>query len=174
MTKTLLFLAKWTSFSKRSGQSCHFLATLATDFLAASSRSTAEVMGSPLLLRMFWASWTLVPRRWGLGGYEESLKWNWRWCPGKFPMSRNCAMPRSHEHNLIKLSFSFLGSRFSYLHIFRWQIYFFSFMVFVLFCLLFLPQIPGIKKMLPIFFLAFKKMQIMICKVLTRLWTKKN
>lgn len=67
MTETLLFIAKWTSSSKGSRQSYHFLATQATDFLAASSRSMAEVMGSPLLLRMFWASWTLVPRRWGVG-----------------------------------------------------------------------------------------------------------
>lgn len=32
-------------------------------------------------------------------------------------------------------------------------------MVFVLFCLLFLPQIPGITKMLPIFFLANHDLQ---------------
>lgn len=102
--RNITFYSKMDFFLQRVRTSYHFLATQATDFLAASSRSTAEVMGSPLLLRMFWASWTLVPRRWGVQG-EQSLKWNWRWCPGKFPKTGNCAMPRSHEHNLITTQF---------------------------------------------------------------------
>ncbi len=35
----------------------------ATAFLAASSRLSAAVMGRPLSLRIFLASWTLVPGR---------------------------------------------------------------------------------------------------------------
>lgn len=59
-------LSQWwgkCSSSQELRGSHHFFATLATAFLAASSRSTADVMGSPLFLRMFWASWTLVPSR---------------------------------------------------------------------------------------------------------------
>lgn len=51
MTELSLLMQKWPS-SLGPGHRHHFLATLATAFLAASSRSTAEVMGSPLLLRI--------------------------------------------------------------------------------------------------------------------------
>ena len=83
----------------------HFLATLATAFLAASSRSTAEVMGSPLLLRMFWASWTLVPgREWG--DVVQSLRWNWRWYPRKFHTTWSHEMPESPVHACMLSCFS--------------------------------------------------------------------
>ena len=70
--KTPLILSKVTTgmmpcetrtLSKRISASGYFLATLATAFFAASSRSFADVMGSPLSLRIRWASWTFVPEK---------------------------------------------------------------------------------------------------------------
>lgn len=60
----------------------YFLAMAATAFLAASSRSLAEVMGSPLSDRMRFASLTLVPEHgniriaktlWLMGIFKPSL-----------------------------------------------------------------------------------------------------
>lgn len=51
------------TLSMRTSSDCYFLATLATAFFAASSRSFADVMGSPLSFRIRWASWTFVPKK---------------------------------------------------------------------------------------------------------------
>ncbi len=53
---------EWTECSWITLRVFYYLMA-ATAFLAASSRLSAAVMGRPLSLRIFLASWTLVPGR---------------------------------------------------------------------------------------------------------------